>query len=279
MSRAVIQTPIDLGQLALAAEHLDNALHNFTPSINDQMRAIAKQAYADTLKRVGKLHIVVKQDGAEVFVNGRSVGQSPLESNVYVDGGECTIEARNGNKSDKQSLVVDIGKETTVTLAPRAAQNSSDHVSSPAASSASMATPSQPVESASHIEHRSYVPIFVGGALFAIGVGTAIGFKLDQSSTDDKADKLRNSVGTNGCGVGSLHPNECSAIADAANTRDRDSKFQVIGLGLAGTALVATSVYWFWPRSSTDFKAGSITIGIHASVAPGSGFAHMSGSF
>jgi hypothetical protein len=273
------QTEIDLGQFALAAEHLDYAIHNFTPSINDKMRNIAKQAFADTLKRVGKLHIVMNQDAAEIFVRGRSVGTSPLKKDVYIDPGPCSVEARFESSHDKQEVLAEVGKETTVALALRAAPSSSQ----PAAAAAPVAAApiESPSEAAIPVENakRSVVPVVIGGALFVVGAATAIGFKLDESSADSAADRARKTVGPAGCGPGSPTSGECSTIADSAKTHDRDVKFQVAGLVLAGTAAVATSLYWFWPRAPLTSKTGSSHIDIHGALGQKSGLAYISGTF
>jgi hypothetical protein len=254
------QTEMDLGQYALATEHLEYAQHNFTPSINDKMRNIARQAYADALKRVGKLRILVNQDGAELFVNGRSVGKSPLPQPVYVDPGNCSVEARLGTAKDTQSVMTEIGKEATVALALHSAQTAQVPVPVP---KTEPVTNSPPVTRPPRNE-RSYVPLVVGGAVAVVGIGAGIGLRLTSNSDDDRAKTMLAGVGIGGCSNPAVHQSECAALSDKLNSVDRARNWSTAGFVVGGAALVGAAIYWFWPRgeSSTLRVDGGVGQGV-----------------
>ncbi len=272
------QSEMALGKYADAAEHLDYALHNFTPSINEKMRNVARQAYADVVKHVGKLNIAVNQDDAEVIVNGRVVGKSPLNGPVYADIGQCSVEAKAAGASASQTVYVNAEKEFPVRLVLQVAPKVEPATAPPPVEQQVVQNPPKVFERPP-TESRSIVPVIVGGAVFAVGIAGVVGFKLAEISNDNKADELGRVVGTNGCGRGSLYPNECSVIADAAKTHDRDTKYQVAGLVLAGTAAAVTSLYWFWPRSTSQSHVGLLSLNAGAALVPQTGFAYVTGKF
>ncbi len=242
------QTEMDLGQYALAAEHLEYAQRNFTPSINDKMRNIAKQAYADALKRVGKLRILVNQDGAELFVNGRSVGKSPLPQPVYVDPGSCSVEARLGADKDTQSAMTEIGKEVTVALALHPTQTAPVPVPVPKTEPVTHSPPlTQPPGS-----ERSYVPLIVGGAVAVVGIGAGIGLRLTSNSDDSQAKTMLANVGAGGCSNPALNQSECAALSDKLKSADHERNGSTAGFVVGGAVLVGAAIYWFWPRSESS---------------------------
>lgn len=266
-----------LGKYAEAAEHLEYAIRNFTPSINEKMRNIARQAYADVVKNVAKLNVSVDQEGAEVLVNGRVVGKTPLTGPVYANAGQCLVEARAAGASVTQTLYVETGKEFSANLALQSAPKS-EHTSSPPPSQPPVASPPKAFEQPP-VRNRSIVPVIIGGAVFAAGIGTAVGFKLDESSKNDDAVKWRTAVGSNGCGAGSTRSSECAAISSDSKSSDRDRALTVTGLAVAGVAATATALYWFWPKPHSTNANRAAPLKVGAWTAPGMGIATISGVF
>jgi hypothetical protein len=129
-------------------------------------------------------------------------------------------------------------------------------------------------------EERSLVPVVVGGALFVVGVGTAIGFALASSSKSDTANSLRDRVGHSGCADGTASASDCSALQDAVNAKDRDRNWSTAGIILAGVAAVATPTYWFlWPHSNTARESRSRGVGFRASASSAGANIWISGQF
>jgi hypothetical protein len=112
LGRAELQT----GHYRDAAEHLSYFLREAegVPEADlTQSRAMLDQALA----KVSAVTVRVNVDGAEVFVDGRSVGRSPLPGVVYVDPGRRTFEAkRDGYGGAAKAEEMRAGAAPTVEL-------------------------------------------------------------------------------------------------------------------------------------------------------------------
>lgn len=116
-----------LGMKREAAEHLSYCVRNFPPTVDEAKRQSTVRRFEQARAEVGALMIRVNVRGAEVFVDGRSVGTAPLEAEIYADPGERVIEAR---LAEHEPAVVKLGvvkagakgpaQEVTLTLVPKA---------------------------------------------------------------------------------------------------------------------------------------------------------------
>src|SRR6185503_10534547 len=87
-----------LGRPRDAAEHLSFCLKNFPATGTAKQLEFIRSRLAEARQKVGALSIQVSEGGAEVLVDGRSIGRSPLADEVFVDPGSRRIEARlNGH--------------------------------------------------------------------------------------------------------------------------------------------------------------------------------------
>ena len=267
------QTEIDLGKYADAAEHLEYALANFTPSITDKMRAVAKQAYLDVIQRVAKLSLTVSPAGAEVFINGQSVGRAPLGRSIYADTGTCVLAARNGSAEDTKTLLAEAGQEVSVTLTvqPRAQEpptvsNSGQPPAEakptpPAVRSTPAALPSAP--------HRSIIPVIIAGSVAAVGIGTGIGLRVQSNSEYDKASALRAKVAPGNCTTDLTHQADCSSLRSSLSKTDRERNWATASFVVGGVALLGAATYWFWPRSGSSQASKAWQIHVSANSQSG----------
>src|SRR5262245_54843763 len=107
-----------LGKHRGAAEHLSFALHHW-PLIDatSALRKTAQQRFDESRAMVAALTVKVNMPRAEVFVDGKSVGRSPLDEDVFVDPGAHTIEAKlDGYDGAKEAVQAAKGSAQTVTL-------------------------------------------------------------------------------------------------------------------------------------------------------------------
>jgi hypothetical protein len=215
---------------------------------------------------VGTLHVSVDREGAEIRLDGRAVGTSPLKQSLYVDPGEHVVEASLNGATGSDPVNAEAGREfsaeiTLGTPKPETAtaQTLPGSPSNPSTVSANVTatpppsgtsnTPLTPLPSAEESHHPSVIPIIVGGAVFAVGLATGIGFRLASNSKYDDVKALSQKNGPYGCyGVSS---STCVAQHDDSIKVDRYRNISTAGLIAAGIALVAVPVYWFWPRGST----------------------------
>jgi len=85
---------VSLGRNRDGAEHLDFALRTAGDSISAQDRQRMQDLLDKARMAVGALSISVDAPGAEVFVDGKPVGKTPLAGPVFVEPGARVIEAR-----------------------------------------------------------------------------------------------------------------------------------------------------------------------------------------
>jgi hypothetical protein len=84
----------ELGRWREAAEHLRFAMNSFPTSGKPEHRKLLDKTFARVSGQVAPLTIRVNIDGAEVLVDGASVGTSPLRDSVFVEPGSRAVEAR-----------------------------------------------------------------------------------------------------------------------------------------------------------------------------------------
>lgn len=111
-------TELLLGMKRDAAEHFAMCLRTFAATGSKAQQEVVKKQFDEARKEIGALLIKVSVDGAEVLVDGKSVGRAPLRGEVFVEPGPRTVEAKlSGYEPAKQALQAERGAETqTVTL-------------------------------------------------------------------------------------------------------------------------------------------------------------------
>ena len=84
----------DMKKWRAAGEYLAFAIREFPAGGKPAQRDGLIQRLAEAQKQVGRLRLHVAKPGAEVFVDGASVGLAPLPDDVYVDPGSHLVEVR-----------------------------------------------------------------------------------------------------------------------------------------------------------------------------------------
>jgi hypothetical protein len=109
---------LHVGQKREAAEHLGYAVRQFPISGKDALRERLMQRYREAREQVGTIAVRVNVKGAEVWVDGRPVGFSPLDQEVFVEPGtRHSVEAKlAGYEAAQQSEQLVKGEFIRVTL-------------------------------------------------------------------------------------------------------------------------------------------------------------------
>ena len=242
---------LELGNARLATELLGRAVSEFPVRGRADERAALEARHVEAKKLVGALRMKVSAPGADVLVDGRSVGRSPLAAEVLVEPGAHVVEARLAGHTDARlSLQVAKGAELEVTLP--------------------LAVPPAP-------RKRSIVLAFVGAAtgVAALGVGSALVGVAEKKRSDASA--LHASI--QGAGQSCAIPSSaCSQLHSAAAAADTFGNTGLALFGVAGVAAVATATYVLWPNRG---PSGGRAPDVRASfgVSPTGGAAMIMGSF
>lgn len=252
-----------LGKWRDAAEHLTFALATFPANGKAAHRDLLREKLASAREHVGGLTIEMDAPGAEVLVDGKSVGTAPLAGEVLVEPGAHVVEAQlAGRGAARGEASVVAGGSASVTLALKSEQ---------------APPPPPPVVPVK----RSVVPGAVlggvAGAALVTGLGLFAGGRAKLSTAHDM----------NAAIVGAGH----SCVAKAANydptcadlysTASTSNTLQRAGVGLmvgAGAAAVATVIYFVLPTSGSK-PSSTGTLRVTPALAPAAAGLVFSGAF
>ena len=108
---------LDLKKFRAAAEHLAFALRAFPARGKQDERDTIAQRLKLAKAEIATLRVRVNVDKADVSVNGKRVGVSPLTDEIFADAGTVTVEAGlDGYAPAKQQLVTKKGEARDVVL-------------------------------------------------------------------------------------------------------------------------------------------------------------------
>ncbi|APR87775.1 Dihydrolipoamide acetyltransferase component of pyruvate dehydrogenase complex [Minicystis rosea] len=113
----------DMNKPRAAAEHLSYAVREFPAGGRPALRDALMKRLGEVSRLVGTLRFQVNKPGAEVFVDGQSLGTSPIQNELYVDPGNHSVEARlEGYPPVVMNVTVPKGKteQVSLTLVPPA---------------------------------------------------------------------------------------------------------------------------------------------------------------
>lgn len=227
-----------LGKNREAVEHLTWALQHLPPTESSLTRKGLEAELAKARAEVGALRVRVNVEGAEIAVNGRAAGSSPLAGEVFVEPGIVNVSVRrDGYQPAEAHVQVAKGasQEVTVTLeqvkvAPETG------------------TP----------KSRSIVPGVVLGGAAGVALATGIGLLVDAGAKGSSARGMHDAIVKAGhsCVAGAANYDsrcvELHSTASAGDTRHG------VGVGLlvgGSAAAVGAAVYLLWPRSSAGVSS------------------------
>jgi hypothetical protein len=214
------------GKARLAAEHLSYALREFPAGGKPALREQLTKRLAEARKLVLAVHVEVNKPGAEVFVDGQSIGRAPVAEEVFVDPAGCTVEAKLDGFIDARQAVSPAKSGTAkVSL---------------------MLVPSP--------ERRSAVPAVVLGGVAVVGLASGIGLLVAGGGKRSSAESLFNTILADKKSCVATAANfdaRCTQLSELSSSSDT---LHNVGVGLligGGAAALATGAYLFWPTSKT----------------------------
>jgi hypothetical protein len=232
---------LNLEKYCDAAEHLSFALKRFPANGKPDHRELLHDKLEKAKAHVGALAITVSAPGAEVLIDGKRLGVTPLADLVFVEPGTRKVEARlQGSETAMQTVEVTKGGSTDLTLTLKTAEG--PHVLPPGS-------------------HGPRMGVVVAGAVVTgVALAAGIGFLAAAGGKGSSGLELHNTIAqaNHNCIVGDgNYDTRCVDLGSISSTGDT---FHSVGVGLlagAGAAAVGTAVYYFWPRSSADRPAPS----------------------
>ena len=241
------QVELQIEQFRDAAFHLAYCLRHYPPDGDADVRSHVEEGLEQARTHVAALRVRVGVEGADVSVDGVSVGKSPLDGLVFVEPGSHTVAASHiGYRSSEEVVETPVRATRDVALTLASDENSS----LPRTFDAGLAAPASPAEerpapASSGLSATSWV-LIVGGSLTAAALATTIVFDVKGASAEDDLKAAQAGLPKNACGGSASDPATCDRVHDLADTRNTDNQIAILGAivtGALAAATVGTAVY------------------------------------
>lgn len=256
------EVEIALHKYREAAEHLSLAIRNTPAAKAADAIPVLKEDLAEAKRHLTTLRINVTEAAADVLVDGRSIGRSPVEHEVYLEPGNHTILASHATLGHGD-MAIDgkAGEERTINLmlskaseTPGAAPVQGPAANPPASDAARFSMNAPPVLDRNDGIQPKTIVLVVGGAVTALAGGTALVFGLKARNDRDDAHSLsRDAVsryGASAC-TNPQDPALCANIREKWDAHDSAAKVFNVMLPVTGVAALATGILYFvWPNRS-----------------------------
>lgn len=264
-----------LGKPRDAAEHLTFYLHE-APTDRKEERARAQAQLNEARKKIATVRIVVDVDGANLIIDNKPFGKSPVNGPVFFEPGVHGIEASFGdNRRTGEALILNAGDIGTVTLTippPRAApapapsqaaaakpSAATDAATLPAGADEPPVTPTEPPVTASNKGSRAILIAGLGTTVVALGAGIVfLGVASAKGTIATNAGRTLDAAqGSTICDYASLAM-PCDTLDDLFAERDAYMTAGVWSLVAAAALGGGTAIYYFTTKPK-DLSAPLIT--------------------
>ena len=257
------QSELQTGKPRDAAEHLELFVREAKSATSIEKQA-AQKLLDDAKLKLGTLYIKVNVEGADVLIDGRAVGRSPLAAPIFVDPGSHEVQVKKfGFDPGTELLAVAPATESEMefALAAMPAEPEKKDLVPP-----KKEEPKQPPPPPSP-KWRTYG--MIGGAgLTVIGLGLGVGLTMMANEKSDAADQqlalLRQGTPNNAslCGGGGFAPNaaSCAQLKDTLSSQDAYANGAVVGYVIGGVAAIGTLGLFLLPRTPFGRKVMGVNV-------------------
>ncbi|MGC4068854.1 MAG: PEGA domain-containing protein [Polyangiaceae bacterium] len=118
------QTELLMGKYRDAAEHFTLALRDFPPTEAPRKKEQIRGALDQAKAKVGTLKVTIDKADAEVAIDGKAVGKTPFDVDLYVEPGTHTITATHPTGSVDRIIDVSAGDQRAINLKIRTTADS-----------------------------------------------------------------------------------------------------------------------------------------------------------
>lgn len=217
---------LKLGAHAEAARFLSFGLREYPVGGKPSVKKWIGELLDEAKKEITTLRVQVSVDGADVTVNGESLGPSPLADETYVAPGTLHVRAtKQGYEPASAEQRGEKGGSITLRLAP------------------------EPRGPTTMSAERPRWPAIAGGGLAVALVGTGIAFAVVASdkagAADKKLEEIRATPNAGPCSVTAV-TGACGELSELNRAHDQMRNVSVGLLIGAGVVAAATVAYTVW---------------------------------
>jgi len=223
-----------LGKYRDAADHYRFITGNAAGDVKPEDQRRAEGRLKEAQQKIATVAIATSVAGAEVSLDGTSLGKSPLTEALFLEPGRHTIEARlDGYAPTTQTIDAAVGSSQAVRLEMK---------------SSGLPPPLPPPPSSP----RKLAPGLVIAGVGVAALATGIGFLVDAGAKGSSADTMNRAILTakHSCVAGA--PNydaQCETLLSTATAASTSNHVGVGFLAGAGAAAVGAALYFLWPTS------------------------------
>lgn len=236
------QVELQIEQFRDAAFHLSYCLRHYPPEGDADVRAHVEDGLEQARAHIAALRVRVSVEGADVSVDGASVGTSPLDGLVFVDPGSHTIAAaRSGYRQSEEVVETPVRATRDVSLSLVREESGGLPRTFEATAPSSTPVDAPPQRSSSGLSATAWV-LIVGGSLTAAALTTTIVFDVKGSAAADDLRAAQAGVSTRGCGAPTgADVALCARVHDLAESRNTDNQIGILGAIVTGALAAATA--------------------------------------
>lgn len=238
---------LKLGKYTGAVVHLQYVLDNLPVTTAAEERELVVEKTTERLNeaksKVAIIKLALSPDGASVSLDGQPLGNAPLAEPLILDPGPHKLVVTLAGHDDvTHDIAAQPGDNETLRIAM--VKSGSGEVAEIGTSSGDRAD-----------DGPNYILVIAGGVIGLGAVGAGIALHVAAAGKSDDREALVAQIGDTSACSGNAPPPQCAEITDIS---DQESTFSGAGTGLligGGVVLVATALYWFWPRGGGDDQA------------------------
>ena len=235
---------LDQGMPRDAAEHLAFALRTAAVTVPEDRIEAMRDLFNRARRLVGSATVKVNVPGAEILVDGQTVGRSPLAGEIFLDPGKRTIEARHSAYASAKK-VIDVARASTEPV----------ELVLVLAGTAASATPSSvpTVPTAGPVTPKPMVPVGIGVATAAAALGVGIVGVVLSGSKSGEVDRLQGELKpldvdrNHSICASAKPPTQCADLESAFVAQDSYRNMAITGFATAGVTALATVVWVLIP--------------------------------
>ncbi len=270
---------IHSGHYVSAARHLTQLLAA-PGELPSNVREEATSRLAQAEAQIGQLEISVDVAGADIVVDGTSIGRAPLEGNWYIEPGQHQIAvSKEGYPTEERQVfaLAGVSIPVTVSLETLRRERAADEKAAQLMGTTEGQAPPTPTGD-DKMSTASTITLVTTSTLAAVGLAAGVYFTVSANGHDSEAEGAsrylpENSQTCNGTALTA----ECSRLKRETDAARHDRQRAAVGFVGFGVAAAATLGYVLWLALDGSGNAAATTATeVEPSVSVGPGWASVS---